>query len=91
MLTRLKVGSVRTCLSGQAAVEELQSSYRASATTASASSTTSSMLSTTGLNSGSIGTGSSSGSDGTGESQGGRVNLVFTDVQMPVSTITAPI
>jgi CheY-like chemotaxis protein len=91
MLTRLKVGSVRTCLSGQAAVEELQSSYRASAATASASSTTASMLGNTGLSSGSIGTGSSSGSGGTGESQGGRVNLVFTDVQMPVSSSTTVI
>jgi predicted short-subunit dehydrogenase-like oxidoreductase (DUF2520 family) len=82
MLTRLKVGSVRTCLSGQAAIEELQSSYRVSSTT-STSTTTAQMLSNTGIT-----TSSSAGSSSSGESQGGRVNLVFTDVQMPVSTMT---
>jgi CheY-like chemotaxis protein len=97
MLLRLKVGSVTTCGSGQAALEELETNYTAitntsditttTVSTASGTSTAANSAAVTGVASGSSGvSGGSSGSlSSSNNSSSKRVNLVLTDIQMPVS------
>jgi CheY-like chemotaxis protein len=97
MLLRLKVGSVTTCGSGQAALEELETNYTAvtntsdittttiSSSASSASSASAAAAAGTGSASG-IASGSSGGSlSSSNNSSSKRINLVLTDIQMPVS------
>jgi CheY-like chemotaxis protein len=98
MLLRLKVGSVTTCGSGQAALEELETNYTAITNTSDItttigsstanSSSTSTAAAGTGVASGSV-SGSSAGSlSSSNNSSSKRINLVLTDIQMPVSYFT---
>jgi CheY-like chemotaxis protein len=93
MLLRLKVGSVTTCGSGQAALEELESNYSAVTNTSDITTTTTNTAvgtsSTTAVSasvSGSASSGVIRGSlSSSNNSSSRRINLVLTDIQMPVS------
>jgi CheY-like chemotaxis protein len=91
MLLRLKVGSVTTCGSGQAALEELETNYTAITNTSDITTTTVSSTASgtnTAANSAAVSdvtSGSGGSLSSSNNSSSKRINLVLTDIQMPVS------